>query len=43
MAFYSINQSCPEYDLMLSILNKIDCHDKLLQSIKEKETQVSCR
>ncbi|MGU9504037.1 ArsR/SmtB family transcription factor [Bacillus paralicheniformis] len=41
--FYSINQSCLEYDLMLSILNKIDCHDKLLQSIKEKETQVSCR
>ncbi|MCY8914911.1 metalloregulator ArsR/SmtB family transcription factor [Bacillus atrophaeus] len=41
--FYSINQSCPEYDLMLSILNKIDCHDKLLQSITQKETQVFCR
>ncbi|MCB7153725.1 MULTISPECIES: ArsR/SmtB family transcription factor [Bacillus subtilis group] len=41
--FYSINQSCPEYDLILSILNKIDCHDTLLQSIKQKETQVSCR
>ncbi len=40
--FYSINRSCPEFETIQHILNQMDEEDELLQSIKQKETQVSC-
>ncbi|MBY4605481.1 metalloregulator ArsR/SmtB family transcription factor [Bacillus rugosus] len=40
--YYSINQSCPEFDILQFLLQQIDQEDDLLKNIKQKETQSSC-
>lgn len=40
--FYSINRSCPEFEVIQHILDHIDEEDKLLKSIKQRETKASC-
>ncbi|MEG7357347.1 metalloregulator ArsR/SmtB family transcription factor [Bacillus inaquosorum] len=41
--YYSINQSCPEFDTLQLILHQIDQEDELLLHIKQRETQASCQ
>ncbi|MEI1420268.1 metalloregulator ArsR/SmtB family transcription factor [Bacillus cabrialesii] len=41
--YYSINDSCPEFDTLQLILHQIDHEDELLHHIKQKETQVCCQ
>ncbi len=41
--YYSLNESHPGYDFVLSILNQITDSDKLLQGILAREAEVSCK
>ncbi|WP_442893085.1 ArsR/SmtB family transcription factor [Bacillus sp. 0102A] len=41
--YYSINQSCPEFDTLQWVLHRIDQEDELLLHIKQRETQASCQ
>lgn len=43
MAFYSLHDDFPERELVLAILNQIDEHDEVLQTVKRKERPVSCQ
>ncbi|MCO4851867.1 ArsR/SmtB family transcription factor [Bacillus vallismortis] len=41
--YYSINESCPEFDALQMILHQIDQEDELLLLMKQRETQSSCK
>ncbi|CAN2254132.1 transcriptional regulator (metals sensing ArsR-SmtB repressors family) [Bacillus vallismortis] len=41
--YYSINESCPEFDTLQLILHQIDQEDELLLLMKQRETQSTCK
>ncbi|MCY8045899.1 metalloregulator ArsR/SmtB family transcription factor [Bacillus haynesii] len=41
--FYSLHDDFPERELVFAILNQIDEHDEVLQTVKRKERPVSCQ